>query len=99
MSFDSQGRYVTPELKELAAVKDGGVWKVRTFGYGYPVGADVLPEVRPDCDSAEDNAHLFAAAPEFRRAWEMVHLEMRATILGLLPERARELIEKASTSP
>lgn len=95
MSFDSNGQYVAPERKELSAVKDGSTWKVRSFGYASPVGSDVLPEVRSDCDSAEDNAHLFAAAPEFRRVWALVPLELAGLILAGESERSRELIQKA----
>lgn len=91
MGFED-GRFVSAECKELKAIQDGKTWKVRSFGYGSPGGADVLPEVRPDCDSAEYNANLFAAAPEYQRAWNMVPPEMRKTILAALPRRARALI-------
>lgn len=97
MSFNPKGQYIAPERKEFAAVKDGSTWKVRSFGYASPVGSDVLPEVRADCDSAEDNAHLFAAAPELRRVWALVPTELAESILAGESERSRELIQKAMT--
>lgn len=95
MSFNARGEWVSPERKELRAVEEGAIWTVRSFGYGSPVGADVLPEIRSDCDSAEDNAHLFAAAPEFRRVWALVPTELAESILAGESERSRELIQKA----